>query len=88
MLRAHRPPPLAEGVRGAGLPVAAVAPHVLAFAVGAGVGAPEAATRAAAVTGAGAAGATLRVGSLLKEKTEIYCTSKTRFYHSAELLHE
>ena len=41
LLSAHLPPPLAEGVRGAGLPVAAVAPHALAFAVGAGVGAPD-----------------------------------------------
>ena len=40
LLSAHLPPPQAEGVRCAGLPVAAVAPHVLAFAVGAGVGAP------------------------------------------------
>ena len=46
LLSAHLPPPLAEGVRGADLPVAAVAPHVLAFAVGAGVLKSPCSTRA------------------------------------------
>ena len=41
LLSAHLPPPQAEGVWVACLPVAAAAPHVLAFAVGAGAGAPE-----------------------------------------------